>query len=152
MLERDGRFIFILQNIYTSGATPTSKNFMTNFVPLLVVIINNRYLLIGIEVTLEKPRHLFALIIDKRNLLIDIEMVLEMHFANFMFTRIRRRVSASRLLKFGLFGTVSGVQGLVDGVCRVSLMALRDAGSSMDGSCCGRDQLWQADQVIAGHC
>jgi hypothetical protein len=57
MLERDGRFIFILQNIYTSGATPTSKNFMMNFVPLLVVIVNNRYLLIGIEVTLEKPRH-----------------------------------------------------------------------------------------------
>jgi len=58
----------------------------------------------------------------------------------------------NRLLKFALFGAVSGLQSLVDGFCRVSLMALRDAGCSMEGSCSGLDQLWQADEIVSGHC
>jgi hypothetical protein len=60
--------------------------------------------------------------------------------------------SASRLLKFAFFGTVSDFQSLLDGVCGASLMALRSIGCSIDGSCCGLDELWQADQIVAGHC
>jgi hypothetical protein len=61
-------------------------------------------------------------------------------------------MAPSRLLKFALFGTVSGFEGRLDGVCRISSMAFRGAWSSVGQSCCGLDKLGQADEIVSRHC
>jgi transposase len=58
----------------------------------------------------------------------------------------------SRLLKFALFGTVSGFEGRLDFVCRISSMAFRGAWCSVGQSCCGLDKLGQADEIVSRHC